>query len=497
MDAEQLKKDVREGRIDVDRLVDLIASLGRQLDTANGRIEELERKLGGRTTTKLDEPYSVRSEEKRQRDRGRKRRKPHSDVRRGRVSTAEKIAGAVRTEQVFPNGVPKESCKLSHTRPVWRLEQGGAVIVAYDVYRGPKNQYGKIPGVLGRSEFGIEIVVAIAYQVYVVGLSLDKVCLLMNFFQNLALKKSQADALLNQLTRDWQSEFETLCTLLAHSAVVHADETSWSINSVWAFLSEQARVQLFGVHKDAKVLSKILDPGTFEGIVISDDAAVYRNFTNSQKCWAHLLRKAIKLTLLDPDECEYRRVTDGLLDIYREACRVQRDRRLGDAGRERKVAELDDRILDLCGGAWSAELPPQQGALEEYRLLCNEIMRLMLQQQLFTFVTAAPVKTPMGEATPVSGTNNESERTLRRSSEARKTGRTSKTLRGARRRTVIVSVLDSLRPYLPTYTLSSVIEEIARWTAAGKSCFAKLLEKLKLPAPTTSLLESLLPDPGG
>lgn len=151
----------------------------------------------------------------------------------------------------------------------------------------------------------------------------------------------------------------------------------------------------------------------------------------------------------------------------------------------------------MRGGAWSAELPPQQGALEEYRLLCNEIMRLMLQQQLFTFVTAAPVETPMGEATPVSGTNNESERTLRRSSEARKTGRTSKTLRGARRRTVIVSVLDSLRPYLLTYTLSSVIEEIARWTVAGKSCFAKLLEKLKLPAPTTSLLESLLPDPGG
>ena len=39
-------------------------------------------------------------------------------------------------------------------------------------------------------------------------------------------------------------------------------------------------MQLFGLHKDAEVLSKILDPRTFEGIVISDDAAVYRNFTN-------------------------------------------------------------------------------------------------------------------------------------------------------------------------------------------------------------------------
>ena len=77
---------------------------------------------------------------------------------------------------------------------------GQAVLVAYEVYRGPKNVFGKIPGTLGRSEFGIEIVIAIAYLVYVVGLSFDKVCLLLNFFQNLKLRKSQADALLNQLS---------------------------------------------------------------------------------------------------------------------------------------------------------------------------------------------------------------------------------------------------------------------------------------------------------
>ncbi|MGA2930360.1 MAG: hypothetical protein ABSG43_31120, partial [Solirubrobacteraceae bacterium] len=30
----------------------------------------------------------------------------------------------------------------------------------------------------------------------------------------------------------WEHEFDTLCTLLANSLVVHTDETSWSINSV-------------------------------------------------------------------------------------------------------------------------------------------------------------------------------------------------------------------------------------------------------------------------
>jgi hypothetical protein len=317
----------------------------------------------------------------------------------------------------------------------------------------------------------------------------------MNFFQNLRVQKSQVDALLNQLARHWESEFDRLCTLLAHSAVVHADETSWSINSVWAFLSEKVRVLLFGVHKDADTLRQILDPETFAGIVVSDDAAVYANFTQSQKCWAHLLRKAIKLTLMEPDNAEYRRMADRLLEIYYAACRVQRDRRLGEAGRARKVAELDDELLELCGPIWCAELPSLEGPDNDYRLLCNELMRLMLAEQLFTFVTAAPVQTPTGAASPVAGTNNEAERTLRGAALARKTGRTNKTPRGARRQTVLTSVLESLRQQLPSFTLSSVVEEIRRWTICGRSCFSDLMRKLRLQPPPQSILDTLLPLP--
>ena len=143
----------------------------------------------------------MRAEERRQEARGKKRRAKKKNGRRGRITTAEKIARAARIEKVFPAGVPHDDCKLSHTRPVWRLEEGRAVLVAYEVYRGSKNRYGKIPGAMGRSEFGMEIVVAIAYLVYVVGLSFDKVCALLDFFQSLELRKSQADALLNQLSR--------------------------------------------------------------------------------------------------------------------------------------------------------------------------------------------------------------------------------------------------------------------------------------------------------
>jgi len=504
MDVEQLKDDVREGRIKLDRLIDLIATLQGQLEAARRelaasqqRIEELE-KASGKTssaTGKTDQPYSMKAEEKRERQRKKPKRKRNKRLRRGRLSTSEKLKLCERTEQVFPENCAAEDCWHSHTRPVWRLENGRAVLVAYEIYRARGNRYGKIPGALGRSEFGLEIVLAIAYQVYIVGLSLDKVCLLMNFFQNLSLRKSQVDALLNQLARQWEEEFDHLCTLLANSLVVHADETSWSINSVWAFLSEKARILLFGVHKDAATLQQLLDPETFAGLVVSDDAAVYGNFTHAQKCWAHLIRKAIKLTLQDPENAEYRRLADGLLEVYRQACRVQSDGRMGDAGRQRKAAELDDELLELCGGVWVAELPKLEGPADDYRLLCNEVMRLMLAQELFGFVTAGAVRQPNGVVRPVSGTNNEAERTLRGSALSRVTGRTNKTTRGARRQTVITSVLESLRNYLKQMTLSGVIEEITSWSQRGASCFARAAQRIAKSQRKQKMLDSLLPQP--
>jgi transposase len=499
MDAiEQLKQDVAEGRIGVDRLIDVIATLQRQLESAKQRIEELEKKAGGTTTAKVDESFSMRAEEKRQEKRGKKKRKLSKKGRRGRITTADKLKLAERTEKCFPDGVLQQDCHLSHTRPVWRLENGRAVLIAYQIYRGPKNLYGKIPGVLGRSEFGMEIIVEIAYFVYVMGLSFDKVCRTLQFLQNLPLGKTQADTLLKQLSRHWEHEFDVLCTLLANSLVVHTDETSWSINSVWAFLSEKVRVVLFGVHKDADTLEKILDPHTFTGLVISDDAAVYANFSQAQKCWAHLLRKAIKLTLLEPNNLEYREFTDRLLEIYRQACRVQRDGRLSAAGRAGKVAGLDDEILELCAPMWALELPPlEDGPENDYRLLVNEVMRLMLAKQLFTFVTAEPAAQPNGASQPVAGTNNEAERTLRNPAEARNTGRTSKTLVGARRQTIIVSVLESLRLYLLKFTLATVIKEINGWWQAGQSCFTKLLKKMKLKPSAESILDKVMPAPDG
>jgi transposase len=248
--------------------------------------------------------------------------------------------------------------------------------------------------------------------------------------------------------------------------------------------------------KDAATLAKILDPATFQGIVMGDNAAVCAKFTRARKCRAHLLRKAITLTLLEPTNQEYRAFTDRRLEIYRAACRVRRDGRLSDAGRRREIAALEEELLEPCGPMWFAELPLSEGTANDDRLLVNALMRRMVAEQLFPCVTAPPVEMPNGQRMVVPGTNNGSAQTLRSPAEVRDTPRGSKTPRGGRRRSVVASVLESLRRFRSTFTLSSVVEEITRWSINGQSCFAELAAKLNPCPPTESRLD-LYHDGGG
>ena len=308
----------------------------------------------------------------------------------------------------------------------------------------------------------------LAFLVYVIGISLDKACAVLGFFCQLPLAKSQADALLRQLAQHWDGEFDILCALIAHAAVVYLDETGWKVGatgcSLWAFASQWQRVFLFGCRKDDDTLDQILPPDVFDGIGVSDDAAVYRHrFTQGQKCWAHLLRKAIRLALLYPRQKSYQLFLDQLLQLYYDAKRTAADGRLGQEGRKLRVCELENRLCNLCLPYQRGTTPDSKPHERDFANLIDELLRLFLEEELFTFVLMPEVE----------ATNNLSERLLRSPAQDRKAGRTNKTAAGAHRRSVIVSVLESLRVNLETFHLASVLEEVGRWMHEGISLFAR------------------------
>ena len=78
----------------------------------------------------------------------------------------------------------------------------------------------------------------------------------------------------------------------------------------------------------------------------------------------------------------------------------------------------------------------------------------------------------------VEATNNRSERNIRSESEIRKGGRTSKTKQGAKRRSIIMTILATLNTRFPKFTLEHLLSEVQSWLDAGSSLFQTELANL-------------------
>src|SRR3954466_3118842 len=468
MDASDLENQLRQRDQLIEQMAEtirrqerIIAEQAQLIAHLQGRVAELEGVLGRKAQANRSKPprfsgaYSLRSQE-----RPKRRRKKRSP---GRRPKSQKLDRAERTEDVYPEGVPPQHCVFVRDRLAWRIEDGRAVRVRYRLHRESRTgRMAELPEVLPHSEQGLEVAVIPAFPVYTMGVSIDKARALLAFFCRLDLSKSQADSLLSQLSRLWQQEFETLCELMAWATVIYIDETGWKLSAAncyaWVFTTLTHTVLLYGRGRDHSVLEEIL-PEDFGGIGVSDDYAVYRDrFGQGQKCWAHLLRKAIALMLAHPQNSPYRQFFEHLLAVFRDGKRFQHDGRLGAAGRERRVHELEERLERLCP-RWQEELSKETPTPErDFVNLQKALMRMKQERELFTFVLVPEVE----------ATNNRSERTLRLTAQMRQANQASNSERGAQRRSILSSVLLSLRQQLPKFTLDGVVREVTRWRIAGE-----------------------------
>ena len=435
-------------------------------------IEELKKLLVEKAKSKESKPpkeatnYSVARHERKQR---RKRRRKKST---GRKPKDVKRDLATQTIDLYWYGADRKKCVLRREQFVWRLIDGKAKYVHYRIFDEPDStDLPPVDGVRnGKCEYGLEILITLAYLVYWTGVSIDKACEILAFFTGLELSKSQADSLLSQLATDWQIEYDAIAELVAAAAILYIDETGWKVGKrscyTWIFSTLSTVLFKCGVGRGKAVLTEVLGE-QFDGIGVTDDYSAYQSqFTEHQLCWAHFLRKAIALSLRNPDNRQYKRFLKSLFAIYYDAVRFSRDRRLS-AGRQAKVNKLQSRIRMICRryGEELDDAAPADDA--KFVRLQNELVDHT--EKLFVFVLHPEVE----------ATNNRSERQARSEAMARKAARTSKTESGAKRRGVIMSVLASLSKRLEHFTLGSVLSEINRWFETGQSVFREELATLQ------------------
>ena len=439
----------------------------KELEEENKRLKELLDNKGKSKESKKPEfkiDYSVNQNQV-------KRKRRHKST--GRRRQEQKLNLVSAEEAVYPPTVKPEDCQPLGQQYAWRIRSGQAEYVCYKLH-GLENdpETPKVPGLRNsRSEYGVEIILIVAFLHYWIGISLDNVCNVLCFFTGLSLPKSQADSLLNQLSQDWSEHYDTIGELLAHQLIIYIDETGWKVGKkscyTWAFSTAMHVLFRCGVGRGKAEAQKVIGE-KFRGIGVTDDYGAYKYlFNEHQLCWAHLLRKAIKLMLQHPEKQEYKEFLDELYDIYQQAVRFQKDRRLS-ASRKAKSQQLQGRILELCTRKGEAIEPEQTPAHEaSFIRLQNELVNELAS--LFVFV----------EHPEVEATNNRSERNVRREAEIRKGGRTSKSNHGAKRRSNIMTVLATLNTRFPKFTLDHLLSEVERWVHEGRSIFQLELDRLE------------------
>ena len=129
-------------------------------------------------------------------------------------------------------------------------------------------------------EYGLEVILIVAFLHYWIGISLDHTCDVVQFFTGLALSKSQANSLLNQLRDDWSDTYDTIAELLAHQMVIYIDETGWKVGKgncyTWAFSTAMHVLFRCGVGR-GKAEAQAIVGEQFTGIGVTDDYGAYQS----------------------------------------------------------------------------------------------------------------------------------------------------------------------------------------------------------------------------
>ena len=466
-DLENRNKELQQRKQELEQQKQELEQRKQDLEQENKRLKELLNTKGeskGSKKPRFKLKYSLEKHRV-------KPKRRHKST--GRRTQRQKQDLVTQMEDIYPASVPKPDCGPYREQYAWRIIDGKAEYVCYTAHRAITSKtLTPVPGLRNsRSEYGLEIILIVAFLHYWIGISLDHVCAVLQFFTGLELPKSQADSLLNQLSADWSEQYDTIAELLALQLVVYVDETGWKVGPkacyTWAFSTAMHVLFRCGVGRGKAEAQEILGE-KFDGIGVTDDYGAYKTlFEEHQLCWAHLLRKAIKLMLQNPDKPEYALFLEGLYDVYQQAVRDQRDQRLS-SGREGKAEQLKARIINLCA-LCAQPIDPLKTSTDEATFIRLPNERVKGIESLFVFV----------EHPEVEATNNRSERNVRREAEIRKGGRTSKSDNGAHRRSIIMTVLATLNTRFEKFTLNKLLAEVERWIEVGLSVFQVELDELK------------------
>lgn len=280
----------------------------------------------------------------------------------------------------------------------------------------------KPPGLLSKSLFGNQLIANVVEAHYLHGIPMGRIC------EQTGLGPGALVEIFQRLARLFKDAPHQLLDEYRPAPVKHADETSWRTGGknghVWLFATPPISIFQFGQNRSAAVPKAAFGSARLPGVLVVDRYAAYNKVPcEIQYCYAHLLRDITDLEKNFPDDLEVKRFVGTAAPLLSLAMGL-RSQDITEAAFAEKAARLKADIEAVM------DSPAQHLAI-------RHIQDIFRENRGRLYHWAADRRVP--------AENNLAERDLRPSVITRKVSFGSATDAGARVRSVLTTVVATLK----------------------------------------------------
>lgn len=343
------------------------------------------------------------------------------------------VDGADREECVAVNFSTCPDCKAEleergyFDRSVIDGHEQNVEKIVYRLNRKRCRKCGKIytakaPGVLPRNLFGNQLLSQVAVRHYIHGIAMGRIS------EEIGIKDGSLLGALHQVASLLAMIPQKLMEEYRESPVKHADETGWRNNGsggyAWNFSTPMLSIFLFRNTRSASVPREVFGEKALPGVLVVDRYNGYNKVPCLlQYCYAHLLREVEDLEKEFPDEEEVKVFASTSIPPIAEAMKL-RGQEITDKEFYKRAGEIKTRIINVMN----------RPALH---LGIRRIQDIFIKNAHRLYLWADDRRVPAD--------NNFAERELRPTVIARKVSFGSQSDNGAKTRSILMTVLQTLK----------------------------------------------------
>lgn len=424
----------------IDRLEEEISSLKAKL---NYREKKDKGEFFGSSTPSSKEMFKKKASEE--------DKKKQGGAKKGHKGNGRKIFNDKQADEIIDYNIDMTHCpkcnvplenKGNEERSVIEGEmlKPKKILFRCSVKRCPKcrKTFTRKPPVLKRNKYGTKFISNSAIMHYLHGIPLKRI---EELWGN-DIVAGNLIKIFHRIADLFKPVMEQLKEKYQQSEVKHADETGWRTDGdngySWLFASNYTSIFAFEQTRSARIVIEYLGKKELPGVLVVDRYAGYNKVPcKIQYCYAHLLRDVCDLEKEFPEEMEIKRFVSCVSSLLSKAMNL-RNKKISDKKYYDQARYLKEKIMEAMNS------PGKHPGIQKIQDIFRE-----KTDRLFHWV----------ENRSVPPDNNYAERELRPTVIARKVSHGSQSKQGAKTRSIMMSVLHTVKKRLKNGNVENWLNE--------------------------------------